>query len=88
MSRDDLSDVYLVHPNTLRRVWVGRMPHDNAWALAARCTLQLVVRQKGRDYELLPDGLTAYQIEQLFDTGTIPYPPHYDPTPPQRTLHG
>ena len=59
MSRDDLSDVYLVHPNTLRRVWVGRMPHDNAWALAARCTLQLVVRQKGRDYELLPDGLTA-----------------------------
>lgn len=30
----------------------------------------------------------AYQIEQLFDTGTIPFPPHYDPTLPQRTLHG
>lgn len=29
----------------------------------------------------------AYQIEQLFDTGTIPYPPHYNPTPPQRTFH-
>lgn len=59
MSRDDLSDVYLVHPQTLARVWVGRMPHDNAWAMAARCTLQLIVRQKGRDYELLANGLTT-----------------------------